>query len=64
MLALPYLLELDVRFFAAHVSLADRKGKSLRSVSNADVQNGLVEVRRPLRCSNSLLPPHRTSGQN
>ncbi len=54
MLAFPKSLQVVVRFLAAHVSLADRGVESLRSVTNANVENGPVEPERPRCCSDPL----------
>ena len=54
MLALPKSLQLVVRFLATHVSPADCSVKTLRSVTNANIENGLVEPGRPRRCSDPL----------
>ena len=54
MLAPPNLLELAVRFVAAHVSLADRNLKPFGRMSNANGKHSLVEVGCPFRGSNSF----------
>ena len=55
--ALPESLQLIVCFLAAHVPLVDRNIRSLRSVTNANVEYGPVEPGVPavgrIRCASS-----------
>jgi hypothetical protein len=54
MLAVPQSLELVVRLLATHVSPADCNVELLRSVSDADVENRLLEPACSLCCSDPL----------